>query len=104
MNVFKTVTNVESLSESVLTSLWFYVTEEKHVMWRRKPTNLVDFAAKNSVVQLSSFKEILSAVTSPATLRPFVILLTYFGIYQFSGANPVILYAVQVFQVRKLFA
>jgi hypothetical protein len=65
--------------------------------------NLVDFAAKNNVVQLSGFKEVLSAVTSPATLKPFVILFTYFGIYQFSGVNPVTFYAVQVFQVTKLF-
>ncbi|XP_023702263.1 facilitated trehalose transporter Tret1-2 homolog isoform X1 [Cryptotermes secundus] len=59
---------------------------------------LVDFAAKNNVVQLKSFKETLRALTSPAALKPFIILFTYFGIYQFSGVNPVTFYAVQVFQ------
>jgi hypothetical protein len=65
--------------------------------------NLAQFAAKNNV-QLSGVKETLRALTSPAALKPFVILFTYFGIYQFSGVNPVTFYAVQVFQVRILFA
>jgi hypothetical protein len=66
--------------------------------------NLVDFAAKNNVGQLSGLKETLRVLTSPAALKPFVILFAYFGIYQFSGVNPVTFYAVQVFQVRILFA
>lgn len=65
--------------------------------------NLIDFADKNNV-QLSGLKETLRALTSPAALKPFVILFTYFGIYQFSGVNPVTFYAVQVFQVRILFS
>jgi hypothetical protein len=66
--------------------------------------NLVDFAAKNNVVQLKGFKETLRALTSPAALKHLIILFTYFGIYQFSGVNPVTFYAVQVFQVCILFA
>lgn len=66
--------------------------------------NLIDFAAKNNVVQKTGLKETLHALTSPAALKPFAILFTYFGIYQFSGVNPVTFYAVQVFQVRILFA
>lgn len=66
--------------------------------------NLVDFAAKNNVVQLKGFKETLRALTSPAAIKPFIILFTYFGIYQFSGVNPVTFYAVQVFQVWILLA
>jgi hypothetical protein len=65
--------------------------------------NLAQFAARNNV-QLSGVKETLRALTSPAALKPFVILFIYFGIYQFSGVNPVTFYAVQVFQVRILFA
>jgi hypothetical protein len=61
--------------------------------------DLMSFAAKNNVAQLSGFKETLRALTSPAALKPFIILFTYFGIYQFSGVNPVTFYAVQVFQV-----
>jgi len=64
--------------------------------------DLLNFAAKNNVSHLTGFKETLRALTSPAALKPFVILFTYFGIYQFSGVNPVTFYAVQVFQVRIL--
>jgi len=63
---------------------------------------LLSFAAKNNVAHLTGFKETLRALTSPAALKPFIILFTYFGIYQFSGVNPVTFYAVQVFQVRLL--
>jgi len=60
--------------------------------------DLLNFAAKNNVSHLSGFRETLRALTSPAALKPFIILFIYFGIYQFSGVNPVTFYAVQVFQ------
>lgn len=60
--------------------------------------DLLNFAAKNNVSHLSGFKETVRAIISPAALKPFIILFTYFGIYQFSGVNPVTFYAVQVFQ------
>jgi len=60
--------------------------------------DLLNFAAKNNVAHLKGFKETFRALISPAALKPFIILFTYFGIYQFSGVNPVTFYAVQVFQ------
>jgi hypothetical protein len=65
----------------------------------KEMSNLVDFAAKNNVVELKGFRETVRALISPAALKPFMILFAYFGIYQFSGVNPVTFYAVQVFQV-----
>jgi hypothetical protein len=64
--------------------------------------DLLNFAAKNNVSHLTGFKETVRALISPAALKPFIILFTYFGIYQFSGVNPVTFYAVQIFKVRSL--
>lgn len=35
---------------------------------------------------------------SPSTLKPFAILVIYFGLYQFTGVNTITFYAVDIFQ------
>lgn len=45
-----------------------------------------------------SAKDTISALLSPATLKPFLILTVYFGMYQFTGVNAVTFYAVEIFQ------
>lgn len=44
-----------------------------------------------------SFTETLKLLISPSSLKPFIILVAYFGLYQFSGVNTVTFYAVDVF-------
>lgn len=64
---------------------------------------MLNFAQKNNTKRLTGFKETITAVMSPSSLKPFGILFTYFMIYQWGGVNTITFYAVQVFKVRKLF-
>lgn len=50
------------------------------------------------VVRKPSFRETLKVLLSPATLKPFTILVLYFMMYQFSGVNTVTFYAVEIFK------
>lgn len=45
----------------------------------------------------SSFRETLKAL--PSAVKPFTILVIYFGMYQFSGVNTITFYAVEIFAV-----
>lgn len=38
----------------------------------------------------------MQALMSPATLKPFAILVLYFMMYQFSGVNTITFYAVEI--------
>lgn len=61
--------------------------------------NLYEFSKRQESQGSKSFKETLAAIIDPACLKPFVILILYFLIYQFSGVNPVTFYAVEIFKV-----
>lgn len=43
-------------------------------------------------------REIIANLLSPATLKPFGILVIYFMMYQFSGVNAITFYAVEIFE------
>lgn len=47
----------------------------------------------------TSFHETLEVILSPSALKPFIILVLYFMMYQFSGVNTITFYAVDVFRV-----
>ncbi|XP_023947081.1 facilitated trehalose transporter Tret1 [Bicyclus anynana] len=59
---------------------------------------MISFKEKNHVEPLKSPKEILKALLSPSTLKPFGILAVYFFIYQWCGVNTITFYAVEVFE------
>lgn len=46
-----------------------------------------------------TFKETISALLSPAAMKPFGILVMYFMLYQFSGVNTITFYAVDIFKI-----
>ncbi|KAL1464534.1 hypothetical protein WDU94_004168 [Cyamophila willieti] len=60
--------------------------------------NLYEFSKRQESQKSTSFKETLANIIDPACLKPFIILILYFLIYQFSGVNPVTFYAVEIFQ------
>lgn len=60
---------------------------------------LYEFSKRQETQKSRNFKETLAAIVEPACLKPFVILMLYFLIYQFSGVNPVTFYAVNIFKV-----
>lgn len=64
----------------------------------REIQQLEDFNLKTNNNKKSSPKEILAALLSPSTLKPFGILFLYFMMYQFSGVNAITFYAVEIFQ------
>lgn len=45
-----------------------------------------------------TLQETFQAIASPATLKPFGILVLYFMMYQFSGVNAITFYTVQIFE------
>lgn len=71
-------------------------------------TQLVAFNAKlilpqepqeqAKTIEKSNGQQLLKTLMSPAALKPFAILFTYFLMYQFSGVNTITFYAVDIFQ------
>ncbi|XP_043257845.1 facilitated trehalose transporter Tret1-like [Colletes gigas] len=59
---------------------------------------LIDFSNKNNIKRLTGFREIVSALLKPNALKPFMLLLLYFLIYQWSGTNVITFYAVEIFK------
>lgn len=55
-----------------------------------------DFAERNNVAKLG-WRDTFKELVKPSAVKPFLILVAYFGIYQFSGVNPITFYAVKVF-------
>lgn len=68
-------------------------------------TQLVEFNAKlrppqdpDKMDEKPSRQPFFKTLMSPAALKPFAILFTYFLMYQFSGVNTITFYAVDIFQ------
>lgn len=60
--------------------------------------NLYQFSRRQDSQGSNTFKETIANILDPSCLKPFVILILYFLIYQFSGVNPVTFYAVEIFK------
>ncbi|XP_026739626.1 facilitated trehalose transporter Tret1-like isoform X2 [Trichoplusia ni] len=59
---------------------------------------MIAFKEKNHVEPLHGPREIIKALLSPSTLKPFTILAIYFFVYQWCGVNTITFYAVEVFE------
>jgi facilitated trehalose transporter len=57
----------------------------------------ISFQLTNSFRKVST-KELFEALLAPSCLKPFMILVVYFMLYQFSGVNTITFYAVEIFQ------
>lgn len=67
---------------------------------QREVDHLKQFTMKTqATARKPTFKETLSALFSPAAMKPFGILVTYFMLYQFSGVNTLTFYAVDIFEL-----
>ncbi|KAH9634251.1 hypothetical protein HF086_012713 [Spodoptera exigua] len=60
---------------------------------------MIAFKEKNHVEPLKGPREIIKALLSPSTLKPFTILAIYFFVYQWCGVNTITFYAIDVFEV-----
>lgn len=66
---------------------------------QREVNTLVEFTEKHkSATNMTATQKIL-AMFHPSILKPFLILTTYFFIYQMSGTNPLTFYSVSIFKV-----
>ncbi|KAK3932868.1 Facilitated trehalose transporter Tret1 [Frankliniella fusca] len=63
---------------------------------QRELDDMRAFAERNNVAKLG-WSDTFRELVKPAAVKPFLILVAYFGIYQFSGVNTITFYAVHVF-------
>lgn len=59
---------------------------------------LLNFSNKNNIKRLTGFRETINALLKPNAVKPFLILMLYFLIYQWTGTNAVTFYAAKIFQ------
>lgn len=59
---------------------------------------LLNFSNKNNIKRLTGFRETMTALLKPNAVKPFLILMLYFLIYQWTGTNAVTFYTAQIFQ------
>lgn len=59
---------------------------------------LIHFTQDNNIKPLHGFKETMKAIFKRNAMKPFLLLVIYFLIYQWSGTNAVTFYAVEIFQ------
>ncbi|KAJ8679358.1 hypothetical protein QAD02_015145 [Eretmocerus hayati] len=57
---------------------------------------LVEFSNKNNLKRLTGFREIAGALIQPKARRPFLMLIMYFLIYQWTGTNAITFYSVEI--------
>lgn len=65
---------------------------------QKEINQLQEFANKINAKKQVSTKELFEALLAPSCLKPFMILVVYFMLYQFSGVNTITFYAVEIFQ------
>lgn len=63
---------------------------------QRELDDMRAFAERNNLAKLG-WRDTFKELVKPAAAKPFLILVAYFGIYQFSGVNTITFYAVHVF-------
>ena len=59
---------------------------------------LRNFSNKNNLKRLTGLREKCSALLKPNAVKPFLILLLYFLIYQWTGTNAVTFYTADIFR------
>jgi hypothetical protein len=57
---------------------------------------------RNRVLFQSGLKNLMTQMSKPSALRPFLLLMAMFSLQQGCGTFAVVFYAVNVFQVRHL--
>lgn len=62
-------------------------------------TTLIEFSEKHKTTTRLSLAEQFKKMADRSVLRPFLILASYFFIYQLSGCSPTTFYAVTIFEV-----
>ena len=68
---------------------------------QREVNTLVEFSERQNSSTKMTAKQKLRNLCQAAVLKPFLILTTYFFIYQMSGCNPLMFYVVNIFEVSR---
>lgn len=66
---------------------------------QREVNTLVEFSERHKTATNMTVQQKLTAIFHPSILKPFLILTTYFLIYQMSGTNPLTFYSVNIFKL-----
>lgn len=66
---------------------------------QREVNTLVEFSERHKTAPNMTVRQKLAAIFHSSILKPFLILTTYFLIYQMSGTNPLTFYAVNIFRL-----